>query len=564
MRKKLVSLFLAIVLLCAVAVPTFAASAQDFTDVSATQWFYGAVSFATSTGMVNGTSENTFSPGDTMTRSQFVAVLGRMDGVEDFSAQPTSPFTDINTTQYYAAHVNWAYANGITDVTTGAFRPHDKITREEMAIIVGRYVEYKGTTLPEDYTAPASFKDADSISATAASYAELLRHTGLVVGDDNGNFNPKNAMNRAEGVTVFMRIYQKLTNAGVTLVTGTNDHWFRPTQNYIMMNLDDKNTFELYDFVDASSRKIIEDNGYYLSLSTISDRSILGTNSGYLAPWEEGTVSITWLCNTYGPEGIIYTTATITIMPSEKYIYPTSITASAGATSIEVGQTTQLSVDFTPANTTRTNLEYQSSNSSVAYVTANGVVTAMSAGTTTITVISSVSTVRTTVDITVTPKTIVAPEPVEPPVIDDAFIAAFNAEIVRLVNELRAVSGLSATVYGPHLQSGADTRVNEMIQNFSHTRPDGTSSRTAFEGLVSDINKMTECGYLMWEATTAESVSQMTPEWCAARAVTWWSNSPAHKAILCYNSSGTIESAASIAFDWNSGGVYICYNAYQP
>ena len=328
-----------------------------------------------------------------------------------------------------------------------------------MAIIVGRYVEYKGTTLPEDYTAPASFNDASTISSTAASYAELLRHTGLVVGDDNGNFNPKNAMNRAEGVTVFMRIYQKLTNAGVTLVTGTNDHWFRPTQNYIMMNLDDKNTFELYDFVDASSRKIIEDNGYYLSLSTISGRSILGTRDGgtegYLYPAKEGTVSITWLCNTYGPEGIIYTTATITVMPSEKYIYPTSITATAASTSIEVGQTTQLSVDFTPANTTRTNLEYQSSNSSVAYVTANGVVTAMSAGTTTITVVSSVSTVRTTVDITVTPKTIVAPEPVEPPDFGGAYLEAFNVEVTRLINVERVNEGLDPVVYAAYLQDAA-------------------------------------------------------------------------------------------------------------
>lgn len=53
-----------------------------FTDVNESDWYYEAVGFAYAKGLFNGTSATTFSPQVTMTRGMFVTVLGRFAGME--------------------------------------------------------------------------------------------------------------------------------------------------------------------------------------------------------------------------------------------------------------------------------------------------------------------------------------------------------------------------------------------------------------------------------------------------------------------------------------------------
>ena len=54
-----------------------AAEACTFTDVTADDWFYGAVSWAVESGITRGTSETTFEPHTYCIRSQIVAFLYR-------------------------------------------------------------------------------------------------------------------------------------------------------------------------------------------------------------------------------------------------------------------------------------------------------------------------------------------------------------------------------------------------------------------------------------------------------------------------------------------------------
>lgn len=53
----------------------------SFTDVSSSAWYAEAVSFVYQKGLFSGTSETTFSPGQNMTRGMFIAVLGRLQGL---------------------------------------------------------------------------------------------------------------------------------------------------------------------------------------------------------------------------------------------------------------------------------------------------------------------------------------------------------------------------------------------------------------------------------------------------------------------------------------------------
>ncbi len=220
-KKRLLSCVLIVALLlslCAIGVG--AVTVDDFTDVSPDDWFYDAVSEVVADGYFNGTSATTFDPQLTMTRAMFVTVLARFDGATvDNSADTT--FTDVPTGQYYTGAVAWAAENGLVQGYGGnAFGTTNPITRQDMAVLMTRYIAYyeaknsvaattsaAGSETTHDVVDdPAEFADAASIAAYATEAVVECANYGLLIGDDNGNFRPTSASTRAEAATVISRL----------------------------------------------------------------------------------------------------------------------------------------------------------------------------------------------------------------------------------------------------------------------------------------------------------------------------------------------------------------------
>ncbi|MBR2658868.1 CAP domain-containing protein [Candidatus Saccharibacteria bacterium] len=58
-------------------------------------------------------------------------------------------------------------------------------------------------------------------------------------------------------------------------------------------------------------------------------------------------------------------------------------------------------------------------------------------------------------------------------------VEQWKKEVLSFVNNIRANNNLSALSWGNTCESAADTRAHEIINTYSHTRPDGTSWSTA-------------------------------------------------------------------------------------
>ena len=99
-------------------------SALPFTDVSANQWFYDAVAYVYTNGMMEGDSATTFNPDGQMTRAMFWAVLGRIDGAT------------ITGANWVETARSWAMAEGVTATT---LQPQGTATRAQCATIFMRY-----------------------------------------------------------------------------------------------------------------------------------------------------------------------------------------------------------------------------------------------------------------------------------------------------------------------------------------------------------------------------------------------------------------------------------------
>lgn len=99
-----------------------------FTDVAPDAYFRKAVLWAVENGITNGTSETTFSPGDTLTRGQTVTFLWRAAGSPE--PEKAAPFTDVPEGFYFTKAVAWAVENGITTGDTETtFNPNGACTR---------------------------------------------------------------------------------------------------------------------------------------------------------------------------------------------------------------------------------------------------------------------------------------------------------------------------------------------------------------------------------------------------------------------------------------------------
>ena len=116
---------------------------------------------------MTGTGEKTFSPHLPLTRGQFVTVLCNMEGKPKVSY--SGKFTDVKATDYYAAAVEWAAAQGITrGVGENRFAPGQKITREQLATMLYGYAKVKNLKTAFDKSALNAFPDKGGVSEWAA------------------------------------------------------------------------------------------------------------------------------------------------------------------------------------------------------------------------------------------------------------------------------------------------------------------------------------------------------------------------------------------------------------
>jgi uncharacterized protein YkwD len=164
----------------------------------------------------------------------------------------------------------------------------------------------------------------------------------------------------------------------------------------------------------------------------------------------------------------------------------------------------QLEPDIYPADADFKQLRYTSSNENIAVVSDTGRVFAQNEGEAVITC-TAVNGVSTSFKITVS--------------VPAADLPGYAEGVVHLVNEERQKAGLAPLSYDyQNLTDCAFVRAEELIQLFSHTRPDGTSCFTAFD----------EFGVDYMAAGENIAVSQQTPE----DVVKAWMNSPGHRANI--------------------------------
>ena len=185
---------------------------NPFADVNSNDWYYADVAYVLANGLMNGTAPELFDPETNLTRGMLVTILYRLEG-EPAISDLANVFDDVAAGQYYANAVQWAAANGlVTGYGDGQFGANDNITRQDLAVILLRYLNYKEINLA--VTAQwIMFADESDIAGYAMDALQTLNKLGIINGIGTNEFgqiivNPQANATRAQVAAMLHRFLE--------------------------------------------------------------------------------------------------------------------------------------------------------------------------------------------------------------------------------------------------------------------------------------------------------------------------------------------------------------------
>lgn len=146
--------------------------ASAFTDVSADAWYAEAVEYCRQNDLMNGTSDTTFAPEETLTRAMLVTILWRQ--AERPVVNYLMRFSDVPEDQWYSEAVRWAASeqlvNGYGD---GRFGTDDPITQEHLSLIFQQYTDQPVTQGIPGFDGGSKPATRAQAAAAVMNYAQL-------------------------------------------------------------------------------------------------------------------------------------------------------------------------------------------------------------------------------------------------------------------------------------------------------------------------------------------------------------------------------------------------------
>ncbi|MFF5993839.1 S-layer homology domain-containing protein [Lysinibacillus sp. KU-BSD001] len=128
-----------------------------------------------------------------------------------------SGFSDVQADNEFATYINALAEAGIIGgyASDNTFRPNNKLTRGQVAIMLGRWLENNGATIPADWDTNPRFEDVSTSNEELAKYAALVKDAGVFTGVA-GKLNAADNITRENMAVVLDRVSKTVT--GTSLV----------------------------------------------------------------------------------------------------------------------------------------------------------------------------------------------------------------------------------------------------------------------------------------------------------------------------------------------------------
>lgn len=276
--KKVVSLLLVIFMFFSMSVSQITAQ-NIFADVSISDWFCNAVYKVCELKIMNGTSKDTFSPYEAVSRAMAVQVLYNLSG-EEYEYSPY--FTDVKENAWYAEAICWAKDKGIANgISETKFDPSALMTREQLACFIDRYItvysiETSNTDMPE-------YADMNNVSEWAFDSVAHMYGYGIMTPRVFDFFYPEVTVSRAEFATFALNI---MGEENIVEDTSTHVQLVYAKVASAVLTIGDTVDVEGNVYPEDSTDKLIKYTSSNPKAATVDER-------GNVTALSEGTAKIT-------------------------------------------------------------------------------------------------------------------------------------------------------------------------------------------------------------------------------------------------------------------------------
>jgi len=185
------------------AAPAGAAD-KIFDDLDDFPWAMEAIETLALKGLVSGTAPAVFSPGQYITRADFIKML---INTLELNAPFTENFADVSVNDSFYREAGIAGALDITKgVGNNCFEPSEYITRQDMINSAAKALECAGkVNIAVNQTVLNEFTDKDLIAPYALHGAAFLAERKFIAGS-GGKLDPLGSATRAEAAVLMYRI----------------------------------------------------------------------------------------------------------------------------------------------------------------------------------------------------------------------------------------------------------------------------------------------------------------------------------------------------------------------
>ena len=166
-----------------------------------------AIEYLGEQNVISGDQNGNFNPQKSVTRAEMVALMAKALNLDSSKTIITATFKDVPMSNWAFKYVEAAYNEGIiTGTSATEFKPNDKITREQMAVIFVRALKLIDKNTVIELNNVKGYKDNDKISAWALREVEVAIEAGLMNGVSSTSFEPKLEANKEQSAVVIERL----------------------------------------------------------------------------------------------------------------------------------------------------------------------------------------------------------------------------------------------------------------------------------------------------------------------------------------------------------------------
>jgi hypothetical protein len=172
-----------------------ATTAQSFGDVNKAFWASDAIEKWSNAEVLKGFNGN-FRPNEKITRAEFAVLLNKLMKYDAGKAE----FSDVKPTDWFYEHISALAAAGVLSGSDGKAMPNEVISRQDAAVLLTKAFNIKKSD------SELTFNDTDKISEYAKKAVAALLERKFVSGKPGNTFDPTGGLTRAEAAAITSNI----------------------------------------------------------------------------------------------------------------------------------------------------------------------------------------------------------------------------------------------------------------------------------------------------------------------------------------------------------------------